>query len=189
LCKALGHGNLDSLARHEMSYAAADELSKTMEGEVSTNFYPFFFYNHVEGFYDLFYGDKTEVDPVIQLCIIGVSPAVGPETGDTAVTVHLSGYTPKQQKTFYCRFGDTKVHAVGSGRHRAPRIQLISTSRLSRRMASYDVASSMCQSLPRGSARVFQRAEDAGVGVQRATTRRPLRHRGAAVAALASHQR
>jgi len=73
-----GHGNLDSLARHEMSYAAADDM---VEGEMSTNFYPFFFYNHIEGFYDLFYGDKTEVDPVIQLCIIGISPAVGPETG------------------------------------------------------------------------------------------------------------
>jgi hypothetical protein len=67
-------------APHEMSYAAAEALEK----EISANFYPFFFYNHVEGFYDMFYGEKTEVDPIIQLCIIGVSPAVGPETGDTA---------------------------------------------------------------------------------------------------------
>jgi hypothetical protein len=67
-------------APHEMSYAAAEALEK----EISANFYPFFFYNHVEGFYDMFYGEKTEVDPIIQLCIIGVSPAVGPERGDTA---------------------------------------------------------------------------------------------------------
>ena len=33
------------------------------------------------------------------------------QTGDTAVTVHLSGYTPRQHKLFYCRFGDKTVPA------------------------------------------------------------------------------
>ena len=41
----------------------------------------------------------------MQLCMIAVSPAVGPESGGTAVTLQLAGQIFPGHTDFYCKFG------------------------------------------------------------------------------------
>jgi hypothetical protein len=67
-------------------------------------------------FYDIFYDtapqDIENEAAIMQLCMIAVSPAVGPESGGTAVTLQLAGQIHPGHELFYCAFGSTIVQAV-----------------------------------------------------------------------------
>jgi hypothetical protein len=60
-------------------------------------------------FYDAFYEyapQEVEAEQAImQLCMIAISPAVGPESGGTAVTLQLAGQVFPGHTEFYCKFG------------------------------------------------------------------------------------
>lgn len=60
-------------------------------------------------FYDAFYEyapQELETEQaVMQLCMIAISPAVGPESGGTAVTLQLAGQVFPGHTEFYCKFG------------------------------------------------------------------------------------
>jgi len=69
-------------------------------------------------FYDLFYETAPQSDgeaAIMQLCMIAISPAVGPESGGTAVTLQLAGQVHPGHTTFFCKFGEEVVRAVGPG--------------------------------------------------------------------------
>eukprot|EP00959_Pyramimonas_sp_CCMP1952_P219880 4597337-Pyramimonas_sp.AAC.1 len=69
-------------------------------------------------FYDVFYEfapqEVNEEQAIMQCCMIAVSPAVGPESGGTAVTIQLAGQVFPGHEEFYCRFGSQ----VGRREHR-----------------------------------------------------------------------
>lgn len=46
-----------------------------------------------------------EEQAIMQLCMIAISPAVGPESGGTAVTLQLAGQIFPGHTDFYCKFG------------------------------------------------------------------------------------
>ncbi|QDZ25793.1 hypothetical protein A3770_19p83110 [Chloropicon primus] len=67
-------------------------------------------------FYDFygFYGPSKDVaymERTSEVCMVAVSPSVGPSSGGTVVTVKLAGVIPEGQETFFCKFGEKVVLA------------------------------------------------------------------------------
>ena len=67
-------------------------------------------------FYDFygFYGPSKDVayqEKTSEVCMVAVSPSVGPSSGGTVVTVKLAGVIPEGQETFFCKFGEKVVLA------------------------------------------------------------------------------
>jgi hypothetical protein len=55
----------------------------------------------------------VEEQPVMQLCVIALSPAIGPDTGGTEVSLLLSGSVQAGVKSMYCKFGQLVVEVRG----------------------------------------------------------------------------
>lgn len=48
----------------------------------------------------------------MQLCMIAISPAIGPESGGTFVTLQVAGHVFPDHQKFYCKFGSRVSSAV-----------------------------------------------------------------------------
>eukprot|EP00899_Mesostigma_viride_P002396 jgi/Mesvir1/12157/Mv00404-RA.1 len=60
------------------------------------------------------YEEEIPLESVLQvkLCVIAMSPSVGPVSGGVAITLLLSGEIPRSHETFFCKLGDDVAPAA-----------------------------------------------------------------------------
>ena len=84
-------------------------------GFYETGFYGFYEYNfydfYAEVIHDLPADAPVPTDRVSELCMTALTPAVGPASGGTRVTIKMAGIVPENHDTFFCKFGGAVVVA------------------------------------------------------------------------------